>query len=198
MVLKVSSNIKETERTLQRWQRRQIPFAASLALNNTAFVTRKYVVERLWPNAFPRARNKRFPGVMFRVQKSTKRRLQSQVFDRLDRAFVDNHIEGRPKRPFRSSALAVPINVKRTASGKISARRQPENIPNSFERDYGRGPAIWQRQRNGKLKLMYSLKQQTPVRASFQFYRLGLRRADQAWRQEFPKAIQRALSTARR
>lgn len=198
MVVKVRDNIRDTRRTLKRWQRRQIPFAASLALNNTAFVVRKFIVQRLWPDAFPRARNRRLPGVMFRVQKARKTRLQSQVFDRLARDFVDHHIEGRPKRPFRSSHLAVPINVKRLASGKISAARRPESLPNSFEADFGRGPAIWQRQRNNRLKLMYSLKSQTPVRASFHFFRLGLRRGEQAWPREFEKAIARALRTARR
>ncbi len=182
---------------MRRDQRRQVPFAASIALNDVAFEVRKFVVNKLYPNAFPRAHNKRFPGVAFRVEKSTKRRLRSAVFDRLNRHFFDNHIRGVAKRPFSSSALAVPVGVQRLASGKISKARRPEAIKNSFVHDFGRGPAVWQRMRNKRLKLLYTLEQSTPVRRSFPFFKAGEQKAAQVWPRAFRRGIERALKTAR-
>ena len=118
------------------------------------------------------------------------------MFDRLNRFFLDNQITGRAKRPFQSSKLAVPVGVNRLASGKISKARKPENLKNSFVKDFGRGPAVWQRQRRG-LKLMYSLQDSTPVRRAFPFFKEGERKAAKVWPVEFERAIEKALSTAR-
>ncbi len=193
MPVQFSSNIRAVRRTLKSWQRNQVPFAASLALNDVAFQTREFTINRLWPNSFPRAKNRRFPGVMFRVQKASKRRLQSALFDRLNIEWIDAHIEGGA-----FTDRTIPTDkVKRTANGKIRRNQLPFNIPNSFKADRtGRGEAVWQETRQG-LKLMYVDKGSVTIKPVFPFYRAGEQFARTRLDRAFEKAIDKALRTAR-
>lgn len=194
MPVEFSSNIRAVRKTLKTWQRDQVPFAASLAMNEVAFETRKFTIEKLWPNSFPRAKNRRFPSVMFRVQKASKRRLQSAVFDRLNIPWIDAHIEGGT---FQDRTIPTD-KIRRTASGKIRRNQLPFNIPNSFKEDrVGRGEAVWQRVR-GRLKLMYVDKQSVNVRPVFPFYRAGERFAASRFNKAFERGIERALRTSKR
>lgn len=195
MPVRLRTDLKKLTRTLTRWERKQVPFAISLALNDVAFIYRKYTVNTGYPNAFPRARNKRFANAAFRVQLAKKRDLRSAVYDRLDRSFLTNHITGRSKRPFKSSALAVPVNAQRTATGRTRKRDAP-TAPGTFVADRGRGPAVWRVKRGG-LQLLYVLKQRTPINSRFRFYEIGAARARQELPRAFQRAIRRALATAR-
>lgn len=197
MPISVRHNIRDVRRSLSRVQRKQVPFAAAMALTNTAHTVRKHIVGTLWPNAFPRASNKRFPSVAFRVQRATKRRLQSAVYDRLGRHFIEHHITGEDKRPFTGSALAVPIEARRTASGRIRKADQPGGGGTFRANLGGAGEAIWRRGRQG-LQLLYVLKGRTRVDRRFPFYRAGEARARTAFAREFDKSMRRALATARR
>lgn len=194
MVIQVSSNIREVKRTLKGWERDQVPFAASLALNNVAFETREFTVNKLWPNSFPRARNRRFPSVMFRVRKSNKRRLRAELFDRLNVPWIDAHIEGGS---FTDRTIPTE-KIGRTATGRIRRNQLPRQLRNSFKADLtGRGEAVWQRTGQG-LRLMYVDKDAVTVRPVFPFFRAGDRFASSRWARAFQRAIDRALRTARR
>lgn len=195
--VRVTDNIADVRKKLTRLQRKQLPFAISLATNNVAFAYRKHVVDNVYPNAFPRARNRRFPAVAFRVEKSTKTRRRAAVYDRFRRYFLDHHIDGRAKRP-RGSALAVPVNARRTATGRIRKADTFEGGGDTFVADLqGKGPAIWRRNKRGRLSMLFVLKQQTPVRRTFRFYRIGKQFVRSRFPREFDKALKRALATAR-
>ena len=198
MVMRVSTDIKNTMRQLNRMQRNQVPFAASKALNDTAFDVRRFVVGPLWNRSFPQSRNKRFPHVIFRVRRAKKRDLRSEVFDRLDRYFLPLHIAGRDKTA-RGGRLAIPNtrHITRTATGRIPKRVQPANLPNSFVEDRGRGPALWQRQRDGSVRLMYYLRSTSRIIARFPFFRLGYAKGRQVWSKNMDRALRFALRTAR-
>ena len=196
--MRVRTDIKKTMRTLNRMQRNQIPFAASKALNDTAFEVRRFVVGPLWNRSFPQSRNKRFPHVAFRVKRASKRNLRSEVFDRLNRFFLPLHITGQDKRA-RGGRLAIPNtqHVRRTATGRIPKRQQPANLPNSFVADMGRGDALYQRQRDGSVKLMYVLRDTSRIDARFPFFRLGYAKGRQVWPRMMDRALRLALRTAR-
>ncbi|MEM7217720.1 MAG: hypothetical protein AAF515_05105 [Pseudomonadota bacterium] len=190
--VRVSSNVRRVRKGMSRWARRVLPEATRNALNDTAFELRNYIVRTLYPRSFPQARNKRFAGVAFRVEKATKSRQRASVFDRLDRVIFDRHIRGERKRPFKGSAIAVPVNAKRTASGKIRAADQPGRNPErTFVADLrGRGRAIWRRKgRRGseRLELLFVLKDSTPQTAKFPFFRQGIAFV----RRRFPRIFER-------
>lgn len=200
MVISVTADIRRTRRQLRREQRSQVPFAVSMALNNVAFGYRNEVVNRIYPRSFPNARNKRFPGVAFRVDKASKRRLVAAVYDRLDRYFFDYQIQGGAKKP-RGTYVAVPTgDIKRTQSGKIGVNNQPRSLRNSFLVEDARGAIIYQRKggkRNPRVKAAYFLRRQTQQRARFPFFREGRRYVRRNFNREFEKALKVALSTAR-
>ncbi len=179
-------------------QRRQIPFATAKALTATAHKTRKHIVERIYPNSFPRARNKRFASVVFRVRRATKTRLEAWVYDALGRDWLNLHIRGGVKTPRRSSTLAIPgPNIKRSASGRIAPTKRPRGLKNAFVG--GEGDAIYQRygRRQRLVRLMYNLSRSATIRRVFPFYVQGELKVREVFPREFDKAIHEALRTAR-
>ncbi len=198
IAIRVDHNLKQWRRKLSDFQRRQIPFAMSQALNDTAFDVRRHIVDRIWPNSFPRAANKRFPNVAFRVKKATKRNLESVVFDRLKRDWLMLHIRGGTKRPWTSRNLAVPVGVKRTATGRISAAKSPRNLQNSFIGEGG--TAIFQRvggKRQRRIKMMYALTPTAQIDRVFPFFRQARLKVDQVFPRHFARRFKKALATAR-
>ena len=206
MAVFVDANIRQAKKRLTTIQRKQLPFASALALTKTAQKTRTHVIERLYPNAFPRARNKRFARVLFRFRKATKTRLESDVHQRLERDYIGTHIQGGSRRSFRGGALAVPIskNVRTTATGRTPKAQQPRNLKNSFIADpQGRGPGIWQRhgrgasKGRGQVRLMYQLLPSVYNRRRFPFFKGAERFGVGIFPREFDRALTRALRTAR-
>lgn len=202
VAISVRSNVKQMSKRLKGIQRKQIPFATSLAINDTAFAVRKRIVERTYPRSF-QVRNRRFPGQVFRVKKATKRRLIGSVYDRLGRASLALHAKGGTKRP-RGGSLAVPSeNIKRTASGKVGKARRPRNVIQSGKAFKGKirkdRPAIFQRtgSKGRKLKLLYTLEPSARLRARFPFYRDAANTARRSFPNNYRRAMRRALKTAR-
>lgn len=204
-VVSVKSNIKGFMRQLNRFQRRQIPFATSLALNDTIFQVRKRIVERTWRRSF-KVRNRRFPGALFRVKKATKRNLTATLYDRLGRASLDLHIDGGTKRP-KGRHLAIPTgNVKRTATGKIGKAKRPSALlkkPRTFKLNWndntGMPAGIYQRVGKKRLpiKMLFRLKPSARIKKSFPFYEDAQDTTRRAFDHNFARGLRRALRTAR-
>ena len=197
--LRIKVETKGVQRWLHKLHKRQLPFAYSVALNDTIFSVRKYIVGPTWRRAFD-VRNKRFASAAFRVEKATKRKLESSLFDRLARASLDLHADGGTKRA-KGSNLAIPSsNIKRTASGKISRAKQPRNLKNSFVANIrGQGSAVWQRYgKNGsKIRLMFDLERSARIKKRFRFYEDAEKITIKRFPKYFEKAFNRAVRTAR-
>ena len=201
MDLDVRAHVRGATRYLGFVHRRQIPFATSMALNDTAFQVRKRIVERTYPRAF-NVRNRRFPDIAFRVRKASKRKLRASVYDRLGRASLGLHAEGGTKRP-RGRHLAVPgSNVKRTATGKVGKARQPRTVLSrgkAFKVRRGRGEMIFERigSKGKKLKLLYVLTPSARNDKRFPFHKDAMSTATRAFPRNFDRALARAIATAR-
>lgn len=108
--------------------REQIPFATSLAINDAVFRGRRFSLA-YWIRVFPRRKNVRFPSVVFRVRKATKRRLRGVLFDSRGLALINLQVQGGIRRPERARRLAVPTdNVTFTKAG----RPRRVNFRNAF------------------------------------------------------------------
>ena len=125
--LDISSNIDEFEREATEMELQQVPFAASVAINNSAKDVRRVVIGSTWPKAF-KVRNKAFPGVVLRIKFSTKYDLEAAVFDQLGREYLERHTTGGVKRPTGGKNLAIPVNVPREASGRIVKSKKPDEF----------------------------------------------------------------------
>lgn len=193
--LVVKSNIRRFSRLLTRYQKRQLPFAVSQALNATAFEGRGAGIK-----AFDRdfdLRNKGFARGILRVDKATKRDLSAAVFDRRELDYLVTQQDGGVKRPRSGQHIAVPRQARRTARGVAKADRPRQIIASG--KGFATRRAIFRKVGRGgrQLKLMHSLIRQARIRPRLKFdrdiERLALRRFDR----HFQRWLIKALRTAR-
>lgn len=195
---------RQIERYLQKMPR-QIPFAISTALNETAKEVRTGIVRRVWPRSVD-ARARGFAGRAFRLVFAKKNRLVSAVYADPTRvsgkgiAAIKQLEEGLRHFPFRSRYLAVPTYNALTPTGrlkKVAKAALDENSRDAFVADLrGRGPAIWQRTPKG-LRLLFVLKPSVPTPKAFPFTRSADRIARDRWQGNIRRSVIRAVKTAR-
>lgn len=203
----------------------QMPFALANAMNASAEIGRRTLIEDTWPSHV-QARDPNFlkSALTIKGERATKRRLRVVVYDRWDRAHLRMHETGGTKTP-RGSALAVPVEAlaaKRTGRG-MPQRLKPRALPNSFVTDGRRANthlkqgAVYQREgayrakgtvksSTGKkrkatadfrtVKLAYVLKPSIPIRATVPFHADFERAVRRAMPIEFRAAMHRAMKTA--
>lgn len=199
MHVSVRSNISAVSKAIDAFGKRQIPFATSQALNDTAFAVRKEIVERTYPDSFT-VRNSRFASAMFRVGKASKRNLVATVSDVLGRDYMVNQAKGGIKRP-RGRNIAIPSReIKRTGTGKVPKAKQPRNLLNGkgYRTTLRSGqPVIAEKTGKGSAKrqrILYLLEPTARIPKRFPFYERGRKVA----KDTFPRAFDRRFAQARR
>lgn len=199
MHVSVRSNISAVSKAIDAFGKRQIPFATSQALNDTAFAVRKEIVERTYPDSFT-VRNSRFASAMFRVGKASKRNLVATVSDVLGRDYMVNQAKGGIKRP-RGRNIAIPSReIKRTGTGKVPKAKQPRNLLNGkgYRTTLRSGqPVIAEKTGRGSAKrqrILYLLEPTARIPKRFPFYERGRKVA----KDTFPRAFDRRFAQARR
>lgn len=196
---KIEGDLKSARRNLNRLQRKQIPFAAMMALNNTAFDVRKYEMLRM-PVDLDKPTDQVVKSV--RVEKAKKTDLTARVYivDWADE-FLRYQIEGGRRRP-RGRVEALPRDIKLNIRGNIPGRRQGKiakllQKANTFEGRIGNTLGIWERTRRGtRLLLEYSTRD-LRYSARFPFYRYATIEARRRWPRNFQRALTIALNSAR-
>lgn len=202
MDIKLSGNYRELEQRLNKIQRKQLPFAFSKTLNDTAKKVRKQIVERTYPRSFD-ARDKRFANATFSIKFSNKRNLVAIVFDRLDRANLKLHAEGGIKRA-KSGNIAIPSRyVKERRSGRgVRKSLRPRTVVDTPKGYIQRGPrkAIYQSygRKGANKRLLYSLKSFANIRKTFPFYEDANRTVDRHLQRSFNVNLRKALRSRRR
>ena len=171
MEVKLASNYKQLERRLNSVQRKQLPFAFSKTLNEVAKRIRKRIVDRTYPSSFD-VRDGRFANATFRIDYSSKRKLEARVYDRLGRANLKLHAEGGVKRA-KSGSIAVPtqyVKGRRTGRG-VRRNLRPREVVDS-QKGYKTQRAIFQAYgpKGSKKRLMYSLVPSARISKRFPFY----------------------------
>jgi len=195
-VISVKHDLDKLKKTLNRWEKKQIPFATSQALNDLAFSIRKDTVKVLWPRSV-QVKQRGFANAAFRVEKATKRHLTAAVFDRLNLAIFPRQIKGEVRIPYSSTHMAVPTWWAKTPTGRIKrAARLGSSKLFKMQRNGSSKPGLWMRTRQG-LRLMYTLEKRIKVPKAFPFFELGKRTATVHWSRFMDKRLKAALKTAR-
>ena len=126
---RISINLDPFLRSLDEFQRKNLPFAQAVALNNTAFQAKAKLVE-----AMPQKFDLRSPRMAkgFRVDKAHKKQpIPSATVFHLD-AWMAIHETGGDKRPTKGRSMGVPAAETqakgRAPSGKIRERWWPRNL----------------------------------------------------------------------
>ena len=199
MQFSIQSDINKAARYLGAMQK-QIPFAASVALNKTA-----ERVKRVEQATIKTELHNPRPNTVkaIRVQRSNKRRLNAAVFvlPALDR-FIGYQVEGGTRRP-DGRAIAVPVNIKLNKYGNIPGRRSGKLNKllaknDTFSATINGVAGIWQRYNKGRrLRLLASYQDKTSYRPRWRFYHHARRTAAKVWPLQFRRAIMAAIRTAR-
>lgn len=150
-------------------QRRQLPFAISRALTDTAFAVRSHIVETTGPRDFT-LRNKRFLGVALRVQAARKDNLQAIVYDRLGREYLTTQAIGGQKIP-RRGRIAVPQGQARAkrGTGGVPKRLRP-GAPGVFKLKAKDGTEILAKRtgrRGRQIETLFTLARQARIPKRF-------------------------------
>lgn len=195
MKLSVATNIAEVMASLDR-VKKQMPFAQSKALNDTAFQIRQQIVQHTYPDSFT-VRNSRFINSVLRVEKATKSNLNARVYDRLGRDYLERQAKGGTKTP-KGNNLAIPgiRNTARTAGGAIRKSDRPRSMLN--RKDVFRTKnAIVQKQGNQPLKVLYILEPSAHIPKRFPFYEDASKIANTKFTTNYQSALRFAMRTAR-
>ena len=168
MAIKIDlrSNIKEFTRGLDNISRKQVPFATSRALNNTAFDLRKHQISEVLNKDL--SRNTVFYRKLLRVFKSTKTNLEATVFDQLGKDYMEKLTRGYVKTATRGSRVAIPFGkLYRSRAQRKKAKDLLRNRSNFLIRTKRSGQ-VFVAKRTGKkrypLELLLQLKTFANVR----------------------------------
>lgn len=201
MQISIQHNIDDAIKGLSRLHRKQVPFAASKALNSTAADAMNYTKAKAYKE-LDRPKDTSVNGI--RMARSNKRRLRSSVFIiPAVNEFLRYQIVGGTRKP-SGKAEAVPVNLKLNKHGNIPGRRQGKiqkllNRPDTFSGTVGGVAGVWKRnkKRDRPPVLLVAYASSVQYKPRFKFYRHAARTIDKRWARNFDRALQFAIRTAR-
>jgi hypothetical protein len=190
-MISIDFDLKPLRAMLIGAQQDQVPFAASKALNDTAFQVRAALQDQMTKDfdqvtAFTRA--------AVQVRKASKRNLVAEVFIEQKRLkYLGVEIKGGNRFP-ANKALIIPAQDRknnRNLRPKLLARKD------AFEATINGLDGIWQRRAGGHVKLLAMYKPKASYKPRFKFYERGRAVARQRFGSNFNNALRFALATAR-
>ena len=197
MQISMKSDISKATAKLRDAQRKQIPFAVSKALSDTAWDVAKEEARQM-----PIKLDRPIPFSMkaFGVIRATKSKLVASVFIKpIQAAYLKYQVEGGTRRP-KGKAMPVPGDIRlnqygNMTKGKIKALlADPRNFSGVI---HGNG-GIWQRQKNGGVKLLVAWEQTAQYeRDRFPFYKIAVGKAKAVIGRNLSKAIASALRSSK-
>ncbi len=201
MQLNVRSNIREFTAGMTDIQRRQIPYALSRALNDTAVSVQSAEVENVqrvfknkknWWN-----RNNRNTGI--RVEFSSKKKLTASVYTNAH--FAQMQEDGGTKLP-RKRYIAIPTNQAPKNIQKSGGVAKALSNPRSFISSYNGETNAAVYQRKGKktypLKVLFVLTPKAEVKPAMHYMDTAMNRAKRDFNGYFAERLSVALATAKR
>lgn len=191
----IRDNIKEVKKYLTRTQRRQIPYATSLALNWCAFDTQKALVahtRRRFRNRVAWYKPKAPTGI--HVTKSHKTRLVASVGTSW--APAAKHEEGGVRTPRRGRGLLIPssrVAKKNQGAGGASGYLTQANVISTprgvFRRVGGK--------RNPRLQLLFWRVRRATIKPTYGWGVAASAVVNRKIFGQFQRALTKALRTAR-
>lgn len=196
MKISVKHDIKQMTKRINGFAD-QIPFATSRALNNTAFEARGGTIERLKTD-IDRPTPYTLKGVKY--GKSNKRNLTASVFILPERwRYLFYQVHGGTRTP-QNRAIAVPAAVRLNEYGNMPKGSIARLLarPDTFQATIGGRSGIWQRNKRGKLKLLFHYQPKVTYRGGRFKYELAVNEVvRKRFTYHFAKSVKQAIKTAR-
>lgn len=190
----VQSNIKQVVRNLDEFQRKQVPFATSRALNDTATDVQDAEIRNveLVFNNKKKWYAKGNPRTGIRREYSNKQKLVASVFSRAE--FLDLQENGGVKHPKKGhDVIDIPEkNVPKRYQKRGGARQMTETSNNVVKV----GNAVY-RKRGKKLQRLFNLVKQVRVRPRLRFEKVAAVAAKRKFDRNFQKRLQEAIATSK-
>ena len=196
MQIKIKSNIKKFTKRLNKFQRKQIPFATAGMLNDLANDVRNNAIKRAFPEAFEDTkRAERFARGILRKKFAKKTNLVSEVFDSKGLEYLVRQQEGGLKQP-RSGQLAVPTTETK---GKLKSRASYQRLHPRALVNSGKAFVTKDKKtiKDLKGKILYNLVRSANVPKHLKFYESSSRIVKRLSGKRFSNRLNKALSTAK-
>lgn len=195
MQINVKSNIKEITKFTTTVQKKQIPFATSVAINNTLFDLKKEMAKQMdkkldRPTPFTRRG--------FFINKAKKNLLVGVL---LMKDIVANYMQYQIEGGTRTTGKQIPVPYKPNARlnkfGNIIGKRTGLLKKNTqFIGNVSGTEGVYERTKQG-LKLIIGFERSVNYRPKFPFYVIAEKFSNAVFDKKFVKAFSRALRSAR-
>jgi hypothetical protein len=205
MRISIKTNVKQVTKDLNKIQKKQIPFATMLALNDVAFGSRKELQKQSHKKL---DRPTPFTVKGFQVVKAKKRELTSIVYvDSKRYDYMKHQIDGGIRFP-KNRAIPVPTRNLRVNKYGNMPRRKIETLlakkntfsgtPRGGGKNANATPGVWQRtNKNYKLKQLVSYVQYAKYTPRFNFEKIVKGYVGNTFNKHMEKRLNAALATAR-
>ncbi len=207
--ISVKADTKKLTKYLLNAHRKQIPFATSNALNQTAFDVRTSL-QRLLPRFIDRPTKATTKSVQ--VQKSTKHTLTATVgfvgkgfrttkWPTSPAVIMDKHITGGTRKP-NKRALAVPVGLKTNQYGNIPRNKITKLLADKTKYFSGvpkgrTNAGIYERKKKG-LKMLVAWEPKASYQGGrFPFNKIATNTVSRRYKKRFDDALNYAIRTAK-
>lgn len=197
MRLNIKNNIKDVTKDLTKMQKKQIPFATSIAINNTLFGLRKEMSKQLDKKL---DRPTPFTKRGFLVDKSKKTKLVGTLFLK---DVVADYLQYQIDGGVRINSKMIPVpNIKNAKlnkygniigkkTGLIKKKTQFFGTVNSTQ-------GIWERtNKDQRVKLIIGLHRDVSYEPKFPFYVIADKYSKNTFNKNLIKSLNKALKTAK-
>ena len=183
--VKVSSNIKQFEKQMSRFAKKQLPYVASRTINTCAKHVRKDAINNTFRQGFKSGNATRFAKGVLRMKFSNKRdfprgKLQSSVLDHTGKDYLLKHQHGGVRTPKTGQFIAVPSrDTKRKLGFRRNIKFRPKHLTNEKgvfvmpNKKGGRSKFVMMQKVGDKRKLLYSFVPSVPNPKRLNFYERG-------------------------
>tara|TARA_R110002012_G_scaffold289358_1_gene482400 strand:- start:64 stop:639 length:576 start_codon:yes stop_codon:yes gene_type:complete len=188
----VKGDMKPIIKHLNKTQKKQIPFAAAQAINNTLFDIMKAEKAQM-----PKKLDRPTPYTLkaFRINKAKKSKLVGDIHVTKERyKYLKYAIEGGK----RTGNIGVPTrHAKLNKYGNIPQRQKGLiKNKNQFIRTINGVSGVYEKSSTG-LKLIVAFNKTVNYKKKFPFYKIAKRVARKKFQRNFQKSLKRAIDTAR-
>ena len=195
MKVNVESNIKEITKWTTNAQKKQIPFATSVAINNTLFDLKKEMAKQMDKKL---DRPTPFTKRGFFINKAKKNLLVGVL---LMKDIVANYMQFQIEGGTRTTGKQIPVPYKPNARlnkfGNIIGKRTGLIKKNTqFIGNVSGTEGVYERTKDG-LKLIIGFEISVTYRPRFPFYTIAARFSNAVFDRNFTKAFNRALRSAK-
>jgi len=190
--MSIEQDIKRLIKNIKNVERKQVPFAASVALNKTAEQVKTGIERQLKKDI---DRPTPFTQKAFKVNRSTKTRLISSVeIKPIQAKYLRYQIEGGSRRGTKDSPVIIPRKGQQNKYGNLP--RGKLSKLKSQGKSYISNNVAYQRLKKSSKPLAYFASKASYTKR-FKFYERGHSTAKKVIVKNFKEALKNAIRTSR-